>query len=123
MGDPEFVTDFPCGFPDFSPSGDALVCRQPDRLVVVDLEGNVVWERKEVGFSLGHYSPDGNLVFLNAPADGVTQLWLTRLNRGAAPSLLLRHQEIFTHRISGDRIFVNFQKFEGNLYVMDLDWE
>ena len=122
-GEPEAVTDFLCGFPDFSPSGEAIVCGDMDRLVVVDLEGNVVWELKELGFPIPQYSSDGNLVFTKTAADGVRELWLTRLNRGAAPSLLLHHQDIWGHKTSGDRIFVNFQKSEGNLYVMDLEWE
>ena len=86
-----------------------------------DLDGTIVFELSDVFGPV--WSPHGNLMFSIAPTVGPQELWMAPPVRGATQSFMLRSDEIFWLQTSGERIFVSFQKFQGDIWVMDLEWE
>jgi hypothetical protein len=129
-GEPEVITDFRCGLPEFAPSGDAIACFDGTRQMVLDLTGEILWEwLPEPGETIGWgtYRPDGSLVVRkNLIGEMVVETWLVRPIRGAEPTLLFRERDYGQQHVSratDDRIFMNRKELEGDLIVLDLQWE
>ena len=127
-GEPTTVTDFQCEWPHFSPSGESLVCTDFDRIMLVDLNGLLLWEWVgETGrVGPGRFRSDGGLVLVTRMSDDSRlEFWLASPGTGAEPSLLLRVviQNINRFMVpTDDRFFMTRSETESDLWVLDLEY-
>jgi Tol biopolymer transport system component len=123
--EPELLIDSPCVLPDFSPSGETIVCSGAGNLAtsgtyVTDLGGNVLWEIE--GSGLASFYHNGNLLELGAGME----VWVFSPDDPEIRSLLFRWEWGYGRgsiRWSSDRLFVAAGTANGDLYVVDLEWE
>ncbi len=132
-GEPQVFADLECNVPDFSPSGESIVCHEivSGDVEVVDLAGNVLWQwPAETGeFTyLSFFLPDGDVMVVRTFDDRGRgfELWRVSPTPGAEPSLVLRDRRYtgiwLCCRVTADRIFMTRPEMEADIWVVDLDY-
>jgi Tol biopolymer transport system component len=130
---PQVFADLECNVPDFSPSGETIVCLEvvSGDVEVVDLAGNVLWqwpaEAGEFTFFTA-FLPDGDVIVVRTFVDRERgfELWRVSPTPGAEPSLLLRDRRYagtwLCCRVTADMIFMTRPELEADIWVADLEY-
>jgi len=131
-GDPVQVTDFECGWPDWDPDGESLLCAASDGWTRVSRDGQVLahYEASAFGFrslSLPHFSADGSRIyFVGSAEEGPRGVWAIPADRGDAalvvafddPSLTIH--EFLT--VGPGSLYLTIAEHDSDIRVVDLAW-
>jgi serine/threonine protein kinase/Tol biopolymer transport system component len=133
-GESTQVTDFGCYPSDWAPDGSGLLCDAGEELVLVSLEGEILWryDPSTAGLVLqthyNRFSRDGSTIYAAARReDGSQGIWAIPTH-GGEPRLVIAYDdgEIVALRwlsVGPDRLYLTVQQAEIDIWVADVEVE
>jgi serine/threonine-protein kinase len=130
--DPVQLSDFGCGWPDWAPDGESLVCYAARRgWWKISRHGEVLYDSSTTGlrrFSPPRFSPDGSRIYFSATHDdGREGLWWIPAGGGDA-TLAVAFDDPMLEVIGGyltvgpENLYLTIAQHESDIRVVDLAW-
>ena len=132
---PALLTDDlrPCGLQEWAPDGSGVLCTNPQEMVQVSREGEILWRYQLSAAGLGQsytasFSRDGSRIyFLATHQDGSRGVWWIPATGGDATKVVAFDDPALDVPSGGlsvgpEHLYLTIAEYESDIWVMDLDY-
>jgi Tol biopolymer transport system component len=131
-GDPIQLTETECGWPEWDPDGESLLCTASDGWMRVSSDGRMLdrYDAAAFGFrtlNIPHFSPDGSRIyFVGSSEEGGRGVWAIPADRGEAALVVAFDDPSLTVHdfltVGSETLYLTIAEHDSDIRVVDLDW-